>query len=528
MAAVAFVLLIACANIGGLLVARSAARAREFAVRVALGASRARLARQLVVESLAVAALGGSLGTGLAALSVAALRRTEVVAVPRLDEIAMDTRVLAATVGITALTGLLFGTVPALHISRWTGGALTPRGASSGRDERRVQSALTVWQVAFALVLLVGAGLMVRTLMRLQEVDPGFQARGILAVDLTLSDARYPKNEDAARFYRSVVETVAALPGVQRAALVSDLPLSGGAGHYSIGFQIAGAPARRAGEEDFAYLRWVTPEYFNAIGVPLLSGRLFTEGDAIGEPPVAIINAAMAARHFPNQDPIGRELVIRSGDSDPRRIVGVVADLHQTTLTDAPAPQMYTPFYQAPAGWGTLLIKTAGDPRLFSSAVQRAVRGVDPQQPIFNVRTLEDAVDASIAPQKLTMRVLVAFAFAALALVALGIYGVVAFQVTRRTREIAVRLALGARPADVLWIVARRGLAPVALGMLLGLGGAVALTRSLRGLLFEVEPLDALSFSAAASLLVAVTLLACLLPARRALRTEPAVALTNE
>jgi putative ABC transport system permease protein len=528
MAAVAFVLLIACANIGGLLVTRSTARAREFAVRIALGASRARLARQLVVESLAVAALGGALGAGLAALGVAALRRIEIVAVPRLDEIAMDLRVLAATVGITVLTGLLFGMVPALHISRQAGGTLTTRGASSGRDERRVQSVLTVWQVGFALVLLVGAGLMVRTLMRLHDVDPGFQARGILAVDLTLSDARYPKSEDAARFYRSVVEAVAALPGAQRAALVSDPPLSGGAGHYSIGFHIAGAPAKRPGDEDFAYLRWVSPEYFNAIGVPLLSGRLFTEADAIGEPPVAIINAAMAARHFPGNDPIGRELLIRSGDNEPSRIVGVVGDLHQTTLTDAPEPQMYTPFYQAPAGWGTLLIKTAGDPRMFASAVLRAVRGVDPQQPIFNVRTLENAVEASIAPQRLTMRVLAAFALSALGLVALGIYGVVAFQVSRRTREIAVRVALGARPADVLWIVARQGLAPVALGMLLGIGGAVALTRSLRGLLFEVEPLDPLSFAAAASLLLAVTLLACLLPARRALRTEPAIALTNE
>jgi predicted lysophospholipase L1 biosynthesis ABC-type transport system permease subunit len=236
----------------------------------------------------------------------------------------------------------------------------------------------------------------------------------------------------------------------------------------------------------------------------------------------------MAARHFPGNDPIGRELLIRAGDNEPRRIVGVVGDLHQTTLTDAPEPQMYTPFYQAPAGWGTLLIETAGDPRMFASAVQRAVRGVDPQQPIFNVRTLENAVEASIAPQRLTMRVLAAFALSALGLVALGIYGVVAFQVSRRTREIAVRVALGARPADVLWIVARQGLAPVALGMLLGIGGAVALTRSLRGLLFEVEPLDPLSFAAAASLLLAVTLLACLLPARCALRTEPAIALTNE
>jgi putative ABC transport system permease protein len=528
MAAVTFVLLIACANIGGLLVARSTARAREFAVRIALGASRARLARQLVVESLAVAALGGAVGTALAALSVATLRRIEVVAVPRLDEIAINMRVLAATVGITVLTGLLFGMVPALHISRRTGGTPTPRGASSGRDERRVQSALTVWQVGFALVLLVGAGLMVRTLMRLHEVDPGFQARGILAVDLTLSDARYPKNEDAARFYRSVVETAAALPGVQRAALVSDPPLFGGAGHFSNGFHIAGAPAKRPGEEDFAYLRWVTPDYFNALGVPLLSGRLFTESDAIGEPPVAMINAAMAARYFRGKDPIGRELVIHDGKQEPKRIVGVVGDLRQTALTETPEPQMYTPFYQAPAGWGTLLVKTAGDPRTLAPAVQRAVRGVDAQQPVFNVRTLENAVETSIAPQRLTMRVLAAFAISALGLVALGIYGVIAFQVARRTREIAVRLALGARPADVLWIVARQGLAPVGLGMLLGLGGAVALTRSLRGLLFEVEPLDPLTFAAAASLLVAVALLACLVPARRALRTEPAVALTNE
>ncbi|MGH9314786.1 MAG: FtsX-like permease family protein, partial [Vicinamibacterales bacterium] len=515
----------------GLLVARSAARAREFAVRIALGASRARLARQLVVESLLLAALGGIGGIGVAALLISAVRRVESFSVPRLDEVALDGRMLVAMLAVTSVAGLLFGLVPALHVGRSAPeGTLTARGLSAGRDRRRVQSALTVWQVGFALVLLVGAGLMVRTLVRLHRIDPGFDPRGILAVDLSLSDARYPKSEDAARFYRQIVEAASALPGVRHAALVSDPPLFGGVGYYSNGFSIVGGLPKARGEEDFAYLRWVTPEYFSAIGVPLVRGRLFTDGDAIGQPPVAVINAAMAARYFPTGDPIGRELVIHSGAREPRRIVGVVSDLRQTSLDGPPEPQMYTPFYQGPAGWGTLVVKVraGGDPRALASSLQTAVRRVDPQQPLSNLRTLEDAVARSIAPQTLTMRVLAAFAIAALVLAVIGIYGVVAFQVTERTREIAVRMALGARGPDVLWMIARQGLAPVLIGLAIGLAGAAALTQFLRGLLFDVGAVDPLTFAATAALLLTAATLACLVPARRATRTEPSIALQGE
>ena len=530
--AVAFVLLIACANIGGLLVARSAARAREFAVRIALGASRVRLARQLVVESLLVAALGGLGGIVVAALLIGVIRRLESFAVPRLEELAVDGRVLVAMLIVTSVAGVLFGLVPAFHVGRSTPeGTLTTRSGSAGRDRRRVQSVLTVWQVAFALVLLVGAGLMTRTLAGLHGVDPGFDPRGILAVDLSLSDARYPKSEDAARFYRQIVEAASALPGVRHAALVSDPPLFGGDGYNQLGFSIVGRPPKGpGGEEDFAYLRWVTPDYFRTIGVALERGRYFTEGDVLESPPVVIINAAMASRHFSGEDPVGRELVIQEGRGRPTRIIGVVSDLRQTSIADVAEPQMYTPFYQAPAGWGTLLVRTrdGGDPRALAPAVRDAIRSVDPQQPISNLRTLEDAVARSIAPQTLTMRVLAAFAIAALALAAIGVYGVVAFQAADRTREIAVRIALGARSWDVLWLISRQGLGPVAAGLAIGLAGAAALTRFLRGLLFDVGAADPLTFAATATLLLTAAVLACLLPARRAARTDPSLALQGE
>ncbi|HEX2340086.1 MAG TPA: ABC transporter permease [Vicinamibacterales bacterium] len=531
-AAVAFVLLIACANVGGLLVARSAVRAREFAVRVAMGASRTRLVRQLLVESQLVALLGGLGGVGVATVLLAAIRRLDSFAVPRLEEFTLDTRVLIVMLVMTSAAGLLFGLVPALHVGRSAvADRLVARGASAGRDRRRLQSALTVAQVAFALVLLVGAGLMVRSLIRLHRVDPGFDPRGLLVVDLSLSDARYPKNEDAAGFYHRIVEAASALPGTRYAALVSDPPLFGGDGYNQLGFSIVGRPPKGpGGEEDFAYLRWVTPDYFRAIGVPLVRGRFFTEGDTLESPPVVVINAAMAARHFPGEDPLGRELIVQEGRARPTRIVGVVADLRQTSLTDIAEPQVYTPFYQAPAGWGTLLVKTRGndDPHALVATLRDAVRGVDPQQPISNMRTMEDAVARSIAPQALTMRVLAAFAMAALALAALGIYGVVAFQVTDRTREIAVRIALGAHARDVLWLVARQGLTPVVAGLVIGLAGAAALTQFLRGLLFDVGTADPLTFTATALLLMVVALLACFIPARRAARTEPGIALQGD
>lgn len=530
--AVAFVLLVACANIGGLLVARSAARAREFAVRTALGASRMRLARQLVVESLLVAALGGLGSVVVSAVLIGLVHRLDSFAVPRLDELGVDGRVLVAMLVITTAAGVLFGLVPAFHIGRLApAGMLTTRSASAGRDRRRVQSALTVWQVAFALVLLVGAGLMTRTLARLHGVDPGFDPQGTLAVDLTLSDARYPKTEDAARFYQQIVEAVSAVPGVRYAALVSDPPLFGGDGYNQLGFSIVGrAPKGPGGEEAFAYLRWVTPDYFRTIGVSLLRGRFFTDRDALDGPRVVIINAAMASRHFSGEDPLGRELVIHEGRGLPTRIVGVVADLRQTSLTDVAEPQMYTPFYQSPAGWGTLLLKAhdGGDPRALAPAVQTAIRRVDAQQPLSNLRTLEDAVERSIAAQTITMRVLAAFAIAALALAAIGVYGIVAFQVGDRVREIAVRLALGARPRDVVWLVARQGLVPVAAGLGIGLAGAAALSRFLRGLLFDVDTGDPLTFAATAALLLTAAVLASLIPALRAARTEPSEVLQGE
>jgi putative ABC transport system permease protein len=529
--AVGFLLLTACANIGSLLVARAARRTREFAVRIALGANRTRLIRQLLTESVLLAAVGGAAGTAVAVVLVEAVARFDAFDVPRLDEVSVDASVLAVTVGLTLLTGILFGLGPALHVGRCEcGGHLAgeARAASAGRERRRMQATLSAAQIAIALVLLVGAGLMVRTLAGLTRVDPGFDSAGVLAVDLSLSDARYPTDADAIRFYRRVVDGTSALPGVVSAALVSDPPLTGGAGYWSIGLGIVGRPPKRPGEGEFAYLRWVTPQYFRTLRVPLVSGRMLDEQDVDGRPRAVVINEAFAARHFRNQDPIGERLLISWRDRTPWQIVGVVADIRQTSLTDAAEPQMYLPIYQAMSGYGTLLVRTAEEPLALVPAVRDAIRRIDSEQPIYNIRTLDDAVAASVAPQRLITQTLAAFAGAALALALIGIYGVLAFQIAERTREIGVRMALGAHAAHVVRMVIGQGMAPTLAGLAAGGAGAIVLSRLLEAWLFGVKSGDPVTYAATGVLLCTAALLACYLPARRATRIDPSIALRHE
>lgn len=529
--AVGFLLLTACANIGSLLVARAARRTREFAVRIALGANRTRLIRQLLTESVLLAAFGGAIGTAVAAVMVDGIKRFDAFDVPRLDEVSVDGSVLAVSFGLTLLTGVLFGLGPALHVGRWEfGGHLTggARGASAGRERRRMQATLSAAQIAIALVLLVGAGLMVRTLAGLTRVDPGFDSSGVLAIDLSLSDARYPTDADAIRFYQRIVDGTSALPGVASAALISDPPLTGGAGYWSNGLSIVGRPRKPPGEEDFAYLRWVTPQYFRTLRVPLVSGRLLDERDVVGQPRAVVINAAFAARHFRGQNPIGERLVISWRDSTPWQIVGVVGDFRQTSLKEAAEPQMYVPMYQAMTGYGTLLVRTADDLLALVPAVRAAIRGIDPEQPIYNIRALDDAVAASVAPQRLITQTLALFACAALALALIGIYGVLAFQIAERTHEIGVRMALGAHAAHVVRMVVGEGMAPTLAGLAAGGAGAIVLSRLIEAWLFEVKPGDPVTYAATMVLLCAAALFACYLPARRATRIDPAIALRSE
>jgi len=425
----------------------------------------------------------------------------------------------------------LFGVAPALHVGRWEfGGRLrgAARGASAGRERRRMQAVLNVAQVAIAVILLAGAGLMIRTLMQLREVDAGFDPRGVVAIALTLSDARYPTDEGAIRFFARVVNEVKRVPGVRDAALVSDPPLTGGAGYWENGFAIEGRPPRPPGQEDFASLRWVTPDYFRTVGVPLVRGRSLADADALGRPLVVLVNEAMVRRHFPGEDPIGKRLVIAIRDGGPREIVGVAADYRQTALDDPPKPQMYVPIYQSMVGGATLLVRAEGSAESIAESVRVALRRVDPHQPVFNVRLMEQDVATSIAPRRLTMQALTVFAAIALGLALLGIYAVVAYQVGERTREIGVRVALGAHAADIIGMVVRQGLGPALFGVAAGLAGAAALSRVLSGLLYGVSAGDPVTYGATAAVMLLASLLACLVPARRAMRVDPSTALRAE
>ena len=529
--AVGVVLLVACANIGSMLIARAAGRRQEFAVRLALGANRTRLVRQLLTESTILAVLGGTLGAALAALLVNGARQFNGVSMPRLADAGINGTVLAVTATLTLATGFLFGLAPAMHVGRWElGGGLkaTGRGETAGRARRRLQWFLNTGQVALAVILLSGAGLMLRTVWQLGHVDPGFDARGILAIDLSLSDATYPTDAAAAGYLERLVARVVAEGTIDDAALVSDPPLVGGDGHWENGFEIVGRPAKPPGEMDFAYLRWATPDYFRMLRVPVRSGRMFTADDTRGRPLVLVVNAAFAAKFFPGQDAVGQEIVLSWRDRVPRRIVGVVGDLRQTALERGAEPQMYVPYYQSPIGYGTLLVSGRADDAALVRSVRDAIRAVDAEQPLFNVRGLAADVAAYLAPRRIAMQALMVFAAIALALALVGIYAVLSYQVRERTREFGVRMALGATAAAILRMVVRDGMGPALAGVLIGLGGAALVTRLMVSLLFETEPLDPATFAGTALVLVLAALAACCVPARRATRGDPSTALRSE
>jgi predicted permease len=381
---------------------------------------------------------------------------------------------------------------------------------------------------AVAVVLLAGTGVMIRTLLRLSLVDVGFDPAGITAVDLSLSDARYATDEAGMRFFRRIVDEVSVAPGIRSAAIVSDPPLIGGAGYWQNGFSIEGHPPRAPGAEQFAYLRWVTPKYFATLRIPVARGRSFTESDTTGHPLVVLVNEAFVRRYFSGLDPIGQRLLISIRTPQPREIVGIVADLRQTAV-DAPAePQMYLPAYQSLIGYGTLLVRSDASTDATLGVVRDAIRRVDREQPIFNARDMGADVAASTAPRRVTAELLSVFAFVALGLAVLGIYAVGAYQVGERSREFGVRMALGATARDILRIVVRQAMTPALGGVAVGLVAAAFLVRALETLLFETEPLDPVTFLATATVLAATAFAASYLPARRATRVDPSVALRAE
>jgi putative ABC transport system permease protein len=530
MGVVAFLLLIACANVANLLLARSAARQQEIAIRRALGADRMRLIRQFLTESVMLSLVGGILGSVLAMWGVEVLVALSPGNIPRLDEVRLNWQVLAFTLGVSMLTGIVFGLVPALHA---TDPNLTEtlkeggRSSTGGIRGNRLRSSLVISEIAIALVLLIGAGLIIKSFIRLQEVDPGFHPERIMTADLALPRARYKEDAQVIAFYNQFLGRVASQPGVESVAAITALPLGGG-GDVA-GFAIEGRPDPPPNQVVDAEYRVITPAYFATMGIPLIHGEGFTERHTADASRVMIINETMARRYFSGEEPIGKRINLGDPQSDPwRTIIGIVKDVRHEGLDTAPYPQMYSPFAQFPRNAMTLVARSSGEPLSLTPNIRSELAAIDRDQPLTNVRTMEQVMSHSIARQRFNMTLIAIFSIVGLVLASVGIYGVMSYSVTQRTHEIGIRMALGAQRSDILKLVVGQGMLLALIGVGVGLAIALALTRVMASLLFGVSATDPLTFGIVAVLLGAVAMLACFIPARRAMRVDPMVALRYE
>lgn len=526
--AVAFLLLIACANVANLLLARGTSRQKEFAIRAALGASRWRVLRLLLVESVTLSLLGGLIGLVLAFWGTDALLSLAPDNIPRMNEVGVDARVFLFTLGISLVTGIVFGLVPAVHAAKPdVNEALKEgsRGSTKGAAGKRTRNALVSLEVALSLMLLIGAGLMVRSFFRLQQENLGFDPANVLTATLTLPASRYPEDSQQSAFFQQALSQLQTTPGVQSVAATSALPLTINVAGSD--FRIEGQPEPEPGKEMIIHTIVATPGYFRTLGIPLLKGRDFSDRDTSDAPATAIINNDLARTYFGTEDPIGKRISF-----DDRQtwisIIGVSGDIKQLGLDSSTKPEVYFPYQQVPSSRMSLVVRTSGDPMSLSTALKTQIRAIDKDLPAGEAVTMEERLAESNSGRRFNMLLLSAFALVALLLAIVGIYGVMSYSVSQRTHEIGIRMAVGARPGDVFRLVIRQGMILAVIGVAVGLIGAFALTRLMVTMLFGVEPTDPLTFFGITALLTAVALVACYLPGRKATKVDPMVALRYE
>jgi putative ABC transport system permease protein len=530
--AVGLVLLIACTNVSNLMLVRAARRETEIAVRVALGAGRGRIVRQLITESAVLSLIGAAAGVVLAVWGLRALTRIAPEDIPRLESVRLDPMVLLFATAAAIITGVIFGLIPALVAARTdlaSGLKEGARGTGSKPASRRVRNALVVSEIALAVMLLAGAGLLIRSFRELMRVDPGFRPENVMSFTLSLPEGKYDDPDLRLTLADQLLERLNATPGVQSAAASMGLPLTGFS--FSLSFEVAGRPKPKPGDEPSAQVRLVTPEFFRTMGISLVRGRAFTDADRAGGQRVLMVTESGARRFFPNEEAIGKRIQFgwgRDGDYLGGEIIGILADVKQSELSEAALPEMYAPFAQWPVDAFSIVMRTSGEPTSVMTSARAALREIDPYLPMFDVKTMDKVVAESVARPRFYMLLLTSFAAVALVLSAVGIYGVIAYLVTMRTRELGIRIALGASNGDVLRLVLREGVVVATVGLAIGTAGALALSRLLSSLLFGVRPNDPLTFLVVAVTLALVALLASFIPARRAARLDPLVAIRAE
>jgi putative ABC transport system permease protein len=544
---VGFVLLIACANIANLLLARATARKKEMAIRTAVGASRRRIVQQLLTESVLLSLIGGAIGLVLARWGVDLILYMSPDAIPRSREIGLDWTVLAFTIGISFLTGILFGLIPAIQAGEVDVHETLKETGRGTTGRQWLRSSLVVLEVATTLVLLIGAGLLIRSFYLLQKVNPGFSHEHLTSFSVSLPEKKYANQEARSTFYNTLLENVRALPGVESAAAASGLPL--GNNGWQTSFTVDGQPPPERDRTPLMEACVVTPDYFRAMNIPVLRGRVFTDRDdrshlagqdlsklnenlrEIAGLKSIVIDEEFAKRHWPNEDPIGKRVRIGGADHDNPllEVIGVVGRVKMESLNqNSDRVQGYMAFNEIPFGDMTVLIKGASDPNQLISSVRNTVKSIDPDQPIYNPLTMDEIRADSVAGERLNLTLFSLFAGIALVLAIVGIYGVMSYSVTQRTHEIGIRMAIGARPRDVFTMILGHGMKLALIGVVIGLVGAFALTRLMATMLFGVEPTDATTFAGISLILITVALLACYLPGRRATKVEPTISLRYE